>query len=61
MIPPIAGSVGFFKVVLALHMYDNIIPVILVGLAIPSCVYFLRMYLHSLRLHEIIEAAVSDF
>ena len=60
MIPPIAGSVGFFKVVLALHMYDNIIPVILVGLAIPSCVYFLRMYLHSLRLHEIIEAARID-
>ncbi len=60
MIPPIAGSVGFFKVVLALHMYDNIIPVILVGLAIPSCVYFLRMYLHSLRLHEIIESARID-
>ncbi|MCR5010849.1 MAG: acyltransferase family protein [Lachnospiraceae bacterium] len=60
MIPPVAGSVGFFKVVLALHMYDHILPVILVGLAIPSCVYFLRMYLHSLRLQEIIEAARID-
>lgn len=60
MIPPVAGSVGFFKVVLALHLYDNILPVILVGLAIPSCVYFLRMYLHSLRLQEIIEAARID-
>ena len=60
MIPPVAGSVGFFKVVLALRLYDNILPVILVGLAIPSCVYFLRMYLHSLRLNEIIEAARID-
>ena len=32
----------------------------MVGIAIPSCVYFMRMYLHSMNLGEIIEAARID-
>ena len=60
MIPQIAGSVGFLRMVLKLHLYNSLLPLILVGIAIPSCAYFFRMYLHSMSLMSIIEAARID-
>ncbi|MCR5655294.1 MAG: acyltransferase family protein [Lachnospiraceae bacterium] len=60
MIPQIAGAVGFLRMVLKLHMYNGLLPLILVGIAIPSCAYFFRMYLHSMQLKDIIEAARID-
>ena len=60
MIPATAGCVGFLKLVIKLNLYNNILPIILAGITIPSCAYFLRMYLHTLKLHEIIEAARID-
>ena len=60
MIPAVAGAVGYIKFVYKFHMYNHYYPIILVGIVIPSCVYFLRMYFHAFRLNEIIEAARID-
>ncbi|MCR5249494.1 MAG: acyltransferase family protein [Lachnospiraceae bacterium] len=60
MIPSIAGAVGFLKLVDTFHIYNSIVPIILVSITVPSCVYFFRMYLHTLRLQEVIEAARID-
>ena len=60
MMPAAAGCVGFMKMVKSLHMYNHLFPLIMAGITIPSCVYFLRMYLHTLSLKEIIEAARID-
>ena len=60
MMPATAGCVGFMKLVIALHLYDHLLPIIVTGITIPSCVFFLRMYLHTLRIKEIIESARID-
>lgn len=60
MVPAVAGSVGFLKLVSMLNLYDNLIPIIMVGITIPSCVYFIRMYLRTFDLTEILEAARID-
>jgi len=60
MVPAAAVSVGFLKLVEAMHLYNHLLPIILVGISIPACVYFMRMYLHTLSLKEIIEYARID-
>lgn len=60
MLAPIAGVVGFLKIVIALHMYDTCIPLILMGAATPATAYFMRMYLRTQRLNEMVEAARID-
>jgi len=60
MLAPIAGVVGFLKVVIALHMYDTCIPLILMGAATPATAYFMRMYLRTQHLNEMVEAARID-
>ena len=60
LIPGVAGVVGYLKLVFSLRLHNHYFPIIMVGIAIPSCVYFMRMYLHSMNLAEIIEAARID-
>ena len=60
MMPASAGCVGFLKLVSMMHMYNSLFPIIMAGITIPACVYFLRMYLHTLSLIDIIEAARID-
>ena len=60
LIPGVAGVVGYLKLVFSLRLHNHYFPIIMVGIAIPSCVYFMRMYLHSMNLGEIIEAARID-
>ncbi len=60
MMPATAGCVGFVKLVSMLHMYNHLFPIIMAGITIPSCVYFMRMYLQTISLKEIIEAARID-
>ena len=60
MMPAAAASVGFFKLVYSLRLYNRLFPIIMAGITIPSCVYFMRMYLQTVKLKEIIEAARID-
>lgn len=60
MIPQTACFVGLYKILVKLHLMNNFIPIIMMALATPSAVYFIRMYLKSVNFSEIVEAARID-
>ncbi|MGN0346712.1 MAG: acyltransferase family protein [Lachnospiraceae bacterium] len=59
-IPQATCFAGYYKLILAVNMTDNLLPVILPAMATPSAVYLIRMYLKNVSIHEIAEAARID-
>lgn len=60
MFSQVASSVGFFMLVLKLHMLNTFWPLIVPAAATPSVVFFMRMYLKIIPLEHIVEAARID-
>lgn len=60
IIPGQLGAVGFFKIVMDLHMDNTYIPFIFPAIASASTVYFLRQYLKSNFSKEYVDAARMD-
>ncbi|MCQ2522059.1 MAG: acyltransferase family protein [Lachnospiraceae bacterium] len=60
MIPQSVAYVGIYKVVVRLGLLNHLSVLILLGLANPAAVYFIRMYLKNINLVEIGEAARID-
>lgn len=60
MFSQIASSVGFYMLVLKLHLLNSFLPLIIPAAATPSVVFFMRMYLRIIPLESIVEAARID-
>lgn len=60
MMSPVAGFLGFYDLVSRLHLLNTYLPIIIPGIATPSTAFFMRMYLKTLHLNEIVEAARID-
>mgnify|MGYP003290040458 CR=1 FL=1 len=60
LMPATAGFVGLTQMLLHMHLFNNFIPVILMGIANPAAVYFIYMYLQNINLNDIGEAARID-
>ena len=60
MFSQIASSVGFYMLVIKLHMLNSFLPLIIPAAATPSVVFFMRMYLQIVPLASIVEAARID-
>ena len=60
IIPGQLGAVGFFRIVMNLHLDNTYIPFIFPAIASASTVYFLRQYLRSNFSKEYVDAARMD-
>ena len=60
MIPAQCTLIGFFKMVYALHMTNNLLTLILPAIAAPATVFFMRQYLQSSLSMEIVQSARID-
>lgn len=60
IIPGQLGAVGFFRLVMGMHLDNNFVPFIFPAIASPSTVYFLRQYLKSNFSREYVDAARMD-
>lgn len=60
MISSISSFQGFYTLVCHMNMLNSYLPIILPSIATPSTAFFVRMYLKTLHLNEIVEAARID-
>ena len=60
MFSQIASFCGFYHLVSKLGLLNTMFPLIIPAVATPSTAYFMRMYLRTLHLNEIVEAARID-
>lgn len=60
MISPLSSFIGFYNLMLQLNWINSFLPLIIPAIATPSTVFFMRMYLRTLHLNEIAEAARID-
>lgn len=60
MISPLASFIGLYQLLLKINLINSFLPLIIPAIATPSTVFFMRMYLKTLRLNEIVEAARID-
>ncbi|MGN0368365.1 MAG: acyltransferase family protein [Wujia sp.] len=60
MFSQVASFCGFYHIVGKLGLLNSMIPLIIPAIATPSVAYFMRMYLRTLHLNEIVEAARID-
>lgn len=57
LLPASVSYIGFFKLVFSLRLLDSYIPLIIPSLASPVVVFFLRQYLHSLPVRELVDVS----
>lgn len=60
MLPPTVGLIGYYKLVSALGLLDNYIPLIIPAIASPFAVFFLRQYMAGALPLSLVEAARID-
>lgn len=60
LMPSFASFAGLYRILVKAHLLNHYLPVILMGIANPAAVYFIRLYLQNLNLQEIGEAARID-
>lgn len=60
MIPTQISAAGFLKLVDAMHLRDNFLPLILPAIAAPSVFFYMKQYIESSMPLEVIEAARVD-
>lgn len=60
MFSQVASFWGFYRLVIKLGLLNTMIPLIIPSIATPSVAFFMRMYLRTLHLNEIVEAARID-
>lgn len=60
MIPSQASAIGFYQFMYKLHWTNNFLPLILLTIAAPAVVFFMRQYLLATLSIEIVEAARVD-
>jgi multiple sugar transport system permease protein len=60
MLPASLSFIGFYQFVARLHLLDNYLPLIVPSIASAGTVLFLRQYMSSVPVHELIDAARID-
>ncbi len=60
MIPGVVVSIGFYKMVYAVGLANNFLPLIIPGIAAPAMVFFMRQYMIPALPLEIIQSARID-
>lgn len=60
MIPGVVVSIGFYKMVYAVGLANNFLPLIIPGIAAPAMVFFMRQYMIPSLPLEIVQAARID-
>ncbi len=60
MIPTQVSIIGFYKMMIATHLNDSYLPLIIPVIAAPSTVFFMRQYMRTALSLEIVEAARID-
>ena len=60
MIPGVVVSIGFYKMVYAVGLSNNFLPLIIPGIAAPAMVFFMRQYMIPALPLEIIQSARID-
>jgi len=60
MIPAQVTMIGFYQMVYKLHLTNNLLMLILPGIAAPATVFFMRQYLYPTLSLEIVQAARID-
>ncbi len=60
MIPAQCVTIGFYKMIYAVHLTNNFLPLILPSIAAPSMVFFMRQYMIPALSLEIVQAARID-
>lgn len=59
-IPTQVGALGFIKMITAMDLKDNFIPLIIPSIVAPACMFFMKQYLEGSLPLEIVEAARID-
>lgn len=60
MIPTQVSIIGFYKMMIAVHLNDSYLPLIIPVMAAPTTVFFMRQYMRTALSLEIVEAARID-
>lgn len=60
MIPGQITAIGFYKFMYSIHLNNNLLALILPGIAAPACVFFMRQFMISSLPMEILESARID-